>query len=267
MAGRSAIARRLCQLGFGGVACCAFSWVVATSVSAQQTGASQTLQVAAWNLRHLTKEEAEELKDKPKPTRRKWRNTFGAERRTPSWRKRTRHGFDADIVALQGLKTVSEVRRIFPATTHQLIMSRAALSELQGEIAGARGNNQNGFTAIAIRSRAGLRVAGQHYFAVPALGPSLSSRTAPVIALRLSVDRDAIWVLSVEFRSDCGQTASDGNPDCDGQRLMSDDLPLGRTDPRRRNPDHCGRQHRATQRPTRSTTTRRRCTERDNRLR
>ncbi|MGI9409791.1 MAG: hypothetical protein ACR2OV_06940 [Hyphomicrobiaceae bacterium] len=164
------------------------------------------------------------MKDKPKPTRRKWRNTFGAERRTPSWRKRSRHGFYADIVALQGVKTVSEVRRLFPALTHQLLVSRAAISELRGEISGSRAQDTSGFTAVVVRSRTGLRVSGQHNFTAPALSPSLPHRAAPIVALRLSVNRDAVWVLSIAFRSDCGATASDGKPDCDSQRLMSDEV-------------------------------------------
>ena len=189
-----------------------------------QTGTQENLHIAAWNLQHITKEEADKLKEKPKQTTRKWRNTFGAERRTQAWRKRARHGFYADIVALQGVKTVAEVRRLFPALTHQLLVSRAALSELRGEISGPREKNKGGFTAIVVRSRTGLRVRGQHNFTAPALGPSLPRQTAPIIALRLNVYREPIWVLSMAFRADCGGTASDGNPECDSERLMKDDV-------------------------------------------
>ena len=212
---------RLRQPGLG-IAACSAILVASTPPVSAQTGKANTLQVAAWNLSHLTKEQAAELKVKPAPTQRKWRNTFGAERRTPA--KRNRHGIDADVVALQGLRTVSEVRGVFPAATHQVIVSRAALGELQGEIPGSRDSNQAGFTAIAIRSRAGIRITGQHYFTAPSLGPSLAGQTTSTIALRLTVDRSAIWLFRSNSDPDCSATASDNNPGCDGQRLMSDTI-------------------------------------------
>ena len=223
MVRRQTIARRLRLGASAGAVCLAIVLAGPTSLRAQ-SGTQEILHIAAWNLQHITKEEAEKLKKKPKQATRKWRNTFGAERRTKAWRKRARHGFYADIVALQGVKTVAEVRRLFPALTHQLLVSRAALSELRGEISGPREKAKGGFTAIVVRSRTGLRVRGQHNFTAPALGPSLPRQTAPIIALRLNVYREPIWVLSMAFRANCGGTASDGNPECDSERLMKDDV-------------------------------------------
>lgn len=187
-----------------------------------QTARSQTLRIASWNLTHLTTEEAAKLRKAQKPPQRAWRNTFGAERRTAEWRKRGVHGIDADIIALQGVTSVQDVRRIFPAKVYHLVVSRAALAELHGNVASRNPADATGFTAIAVRRRPGLRVAGQRHFTAPAIGPSLVSNTLPGLALRLSVDRQPIWIASVQFRNTCAKRSfAQPAPQCDAERLMA----------------------------------------------
>ena len=187
-----------------------------------QTSREGTLRIASWNLTHLSTEAAEKLRKAQKPPQRAWRNTFGAERRTADWRRRGVHGIDADIIALQGVTSIQDVRRIFPAKIYHLVVSRAALAELHGNVASRNQSGSSGFTAIAVRRRRGLRVAGQRHFTVPAIGPSLVSKTLPGLALRLSVDRQPIWIASVQFRDSCGgRNAGKLAPQCDAERLMA----------------------------------------------
>lgn len=213
-------AARCMTVGVCALLVCALSAQI--SQASAQTARGGTLRIASWNLTHLSNEEAQKLRKAQKPPQRAWRNTFGAERRTADWRRRGLHGIDADIIALQGVTSIQDVRRIFPAKVYHLVVSRAALSELHGNVTSRAQAGSAGFTAIAVRRRRGLRVAGQRHFTVPAIGPALLSNTLPGLALRLSVDRQPIWIASVQFRDTCKTKQSrQPAPQCDAERLMA----------------------------------------------
>lgn len=193
----------------------------ASAQTGQAGRSTSDLRIAAWNLRHLTPEEQARIKQKQQPAKRVWRNTFGTERRTETWRLRSAAGIDADVVAIQGGKNLTEVRRMFPARTYHLIVSRAALSEPQGTVPGTAGADAGGFTSIAVRRRQGLRVIGQRHFLAPALDRNPIRQAIPGVAIRLRVARQPLWVASFDIRDRCPpQPQQPPRPDCDQERLM-----------------------------------------------
>jgi hypothetical protein len=176
------------------------------------------LRLAVWNVSHLTTEEAAELARANRPERTVWRNTFGAERRTATWQRHGRAGIDADIIALQGISTVKDVRRMFPARKFHVVFSRSALMNLDSSF-GSRQDDSNGLTAIAIRRRPGLRMAGQRHFVAPRLGSTALQATAPGLAIRVNPGAGQfIWVANIALNPDC-HTATTPTPECDGERL------------------------------------------------
>jgi len=186
------------------------------------------LQIAVWNLQHLTKEEAAALKKKQSPKRTIWRNTFGAERKTATWRSRGRTGIDANVVALQGVTNVNDMRRMFSARTHHVVVSRAALSDYGAAIntSQRQGTEAPGFSAIAIRRKAGLRLSGQRHFVPPRLGRTIAQWRTPGFAIRLRIGAGKyVWVAILRLTPEC-QIRSDRAPlpQCDGERLATEDI-------------------------------------------
>ena len=143
-----------------------------------------------------------------KPQR--WRNTFGAERRTQTRPAIGSSGINADVIALQGVRQIADVRRLFPARTYSLLVSRAVLLSLTSSQSSrpvvSNQSPQHPFvTAIAIRRQPGVRVVGNHNFvSEPPSGSESDQPFYAGLAVRLSVSRQPVWVTSVDLTRACG---------------------------------------------------------------
>lgn len=184
-----------------------------------------SLMIASWN---LTDAVAAGVVERFQPAPAAWRHTFGAERRFI----RNTNAFDpsaiqADIVLLQGIKTVREVSKLFPARRWKVMVSRQILS-----VGGRRGLSASrvpaGFstTAIVVRYRRGLRVTGQeHLLELAAAGadgvaPEIKERLSQAgetgkdgeavveraqagLAVRVLYEGQVVWLVSVALPSRC----------------------------------------------------------------
>ncbi len=194
---------------------------------AQPTITDDTLlRIASWNLLDAVGAGVIKREDQ---TQRRWRNTFGAERRIAS---RPTIGGDilgADIVLLQGVKSISEVRQIFPSRYWKLILSRQALRQNRGRInADTVLGGDRTTTAVAVRYQRGLRVTGYEHLldlgakpetdgqtprdnapesreATGALQSGTSEKPAPPagMALRIAHRGNNFWVVSVVLPDAC----------------------------------------------------------------
>lgn len=150
---------------------------------------ARALRVALFNL-----QDAQAAGAVPKfesPVRATWRHTFGAERRTLETQGPPRldpMAWSADVVLLQGFTHPRETRRLFPARGWKLVMprplidARAVAAPAANPNAAARPS-----TAIAVRHKRGVRIAGFDAQLDPAVGT----------AVRLQVAGAPVWFLSV----------------------------------------------------------------------
>ncbi len=184
------------------------------------------LRIASWNL--LDALGAGVLK-REKRVQKSWRNTFGAERRITSRPTFAGDKLGADIVLLQGVKSIREVRQVFPARSWKLILSRQVLRENHGRISAETvlGGSRT-TTAVAVRYRRGLRVTGYEHLldlgansekegetAQPNNAETLATVTDPRtstakkpsppagMALRIAHGRNNFWVVSVVLPDAC----------------------------------------------------------------
>ena len=170
--------------------------------------------IASWHL-GATTTSATQKTQAPRPERMisTWRHTFGSERRTAGWRKIADAGFAADIVALQGVRSVGDARRLFHARSHHLVLSRQLLTP-----SGTRSTGIAIFrseapetTALAYRRQRGARLAGFRHFLPPAMpaGQSTNAKEAAAItAFRLWVYGKMIWIASADLEVDCAPAAT-----------------------------------------------------------
>ncbi len=194
--------------------------------------AEAKLRIASWNLSAAAPGTQRpsantQPKEQAAPT---WRHTFGSERRTASWRRRSSVDLKADVIALQGLTNFRDTRRLLKARTYHLVASRQLLARSR---AGSRGipvfrSDAPPTTAIAFRRQRGIRPAGVRHFLPPVAGRS-ASKTAAIIALRLRVYGKMVWFASLDLSERCtaaeGETDAAGNPphgrtDCAGNAVV-----------------------------------------------
>ncbi len=134
------------------------SIIAAAVPSAAQPRISENkyLRIASWNLADAA---AAGVITREKPAAKSWRNTFGSERRIAAQPKFAGNRLQADVVLLQGVRSVREVRQIFPARGWKLILSRQVL-----KLGGGRLNQdtavagRQAITAVAVRYQLRLRV-------------------------------------------------------------------------------------------------------------
>ncbi len=170
------------------------------------------LRIVSWHLDDA--KAAGALNMLPDPDR-AWRHTFGAERRTAPANTFDAAALDADVVLLQGVRRISDARILFPARDWRLIVSRQMLSPVLKPRAANRFlldevvPGRPATTAIAVRFKRGLRVAGQAHITevvVPVETPidSRAPRETPAaLAVRLLVDRKPLWVVSADLAAAC----------------------------------------------------------------
>ncbi|MCB1512870.1 MAG: hypothetical protein KDJ36_18400, partial [Hyphomicrobiaceae bacterium] len=152
-----------------------------------------------------------------------WRHTFGAERTTAAWRSRGPAGFTADIIALQGVSDMTDARRLFPARTHHVLLSRQVL---------ATHPRKGGTVALVIARRSGIKTVGIRHFLPDPADPD----TAAALAVRFKARGVLFWVLSVDGLSRAVRasvdawlrdTAKDGTPVIFAGSVPVDRLPEG----------------------------------------
>lgn len=118
------------------------------------------------------------------PVRAVYRHTFGAERKTiPVTQRLDPTAWAADVVLIQGFSSLRETRKLFPARGWKLVMSR----QLVDAQTTAKQADRPPATAIAVRHRLGLRIAGQELKLDPGTGT----------AVRVLVAGSPVWFLSV----------------------------------------------------------------------
>jgi hypothetical protein len=153
--------------------------------------------VASWNLVSGSPAEA----NKRRTRQRAWRHTFGAERRSPAWRKAGAAKIDADIIAVQGVTSLRGIRARFDAKRFHVITSRQLLTRATATSAGivtAR-SDAPPTTAIIYRRRKGLHSSGVRHFL-----PNPAKHEPPAItAFRLRVHRKMFWVASLDLPTNC----------------------------------------------------------------
>ena len=149
-----------------------------------------------------------------------WRNTFGRERKTAQWRKLGTRSVDADIVVPKNLKSLRDIRRIFPARTHQVIASRAALANLNRltesstrQLEKKQSITYPSFPAAAIRRRRGLRVTTVRHLSVK-INETENKQNQQAnlyagLATRIWVSGPIIWLLTPVDQATCKTTSCD----------------------------------------------------------
>ena len=160
------------------------------------------LTIASWDM-----SEAPDLEPQDKrPSKQRWRTTFGSERRTESPPAASRPMIDADAVLLQGVADLTALRRLFPARIWRLVVSRHMLWPLDGP----RSSSPNDVTevpatAIVVRYREGLRVVAQeHLDDLAAAGAGATEPPGPGATAACILDRGRkLWLLSVSLPASC----------------------------------------------------------------
>ena len=207
--------------------CCA-GLASVTVVAQPRISGGEPIRIASWNLLDAV---GVGIIDRAEPAARTWRNTFGSERRVVAKPKFAGDRLGADVVLLQGVKSVGEVRQLFPARTWKLIVSRQILRDgTSGRFsASTRIDGAGTTTAIAVRYQRRVRVTGiEHLLDLapvasddasssalqkPAAGAQpenvekASSGPEPSpsagVAVRLSQSGRVFWVVSAALGRDC----------------------------------------------------------------
>lgn len=141
----------------------------------------------------------------PAPQKPSWRTTFGSEIRNEKKRTLSTLAIDADVVLLQGLTSMREVRRLFPARYWKLVVSRQLLvSEDPLDPWSRDATASIPTTAIAIRFQRDVRVVGQDHLMELAGATGSGKQKLPAgTAVRLNVQGKPMWVVSVALAPDC----------------------------------------------------------------
>jgi hypothetical protein len=138
----------------------------------------------------------------PQRIERRWRHTFGAERQGPARVMFDTTTIGADVVLVQGVQRVRDVRLLFPARAWRLVVSREIL---------APGETPKPTTAIVVRYRKGLRVTAQeHLMELAAPAPvghaeGASAAGAAGTAVRVLVGDKPFWLASVSLNVTCAK--------------------------------------------------------------
>ncbi len=136
------------------------------------------LTIASWNLEDAVSSGAI---PRQKPKRRVWRNTFVPRQKAYGGKIELNETLNrADIVLLQGVHSIREARKLFPARRWKLIISKAILKVSRGRGPFPR-IMPEGFatTAIAVRYQLGVRVTGQEHLLEIANTESLPNVSTP----------------------------------------------------------------------------------------
>ncbi|MEL6299311.1 MAG: hypothetical protein AAFQ45_12150 [Pseudomonadota bacterium] len=166
----------------------------------------------------------------PKKEEPAWRTSFGSERKTRA-QTATAAGFDADLIALTGVRNFKLLRRAFPARDYFLITSPQLRS-----LALAGLGREQGFAhaamAFAIRRGSGVRARQrvQAVFASGGGGAALSTTpddlkmagqvTTLPFAVQVLLEREVAWVVA-HAASDTCASADDATPACRAEAAVT----------------------------------------------
>jgi len=164
---------------------------------------SITLKIASWNISGASQATTSTpTANATNETATTWRTTFGSERSSASWRKRGPAGFEADVIAMQGVTNLQDIRRSFGARRFHLIASRQLLTQNTATSLGISVERSTAppTTAVAYRRQRGTRIAGVRHFL-----PDRSAHSEPpaITAFRLRLYRKMIWFASLDLPADC----------------------------------------------------------------
>ncbi len=180
----------------------------------------KTLEVAVWPA-HVAA-----VAPKTEETGR-WRTSFGAERRSDPLRRLRMAQVAADVIAVVGMPSLKQLRRVFPTRHYFVITSAKARNALlaaprnsrvrnRPQAASERSQPPSALAAIAIRRRSGLRV-------TRVTGPRSLGARADVVAARLVKAGRIFWLIVF----DPGAPATGNKPACeDGQRVCNPSFDL-----------------------------------------
>ncbi len=179
----------------------------------------RSLRIASWHLEGLWHVVGEPLRAAVSPPANNWAATSRVRRRSAKQMERLREAaqrLDADVVALQGAGSLQAVRRLFPARTHLVVFSQQLAQRLSRDQRTLTSPLwRQGYTAIAIRRRRGLRVLKREHvrdFITPA-AIAVAERHPPVAgtAIELLVGKRKLWVLSVAMTPLCAPDRTVGD--------------------------------------------------------
>ncbi len=166
---------------------------------------SISFKVATWNLAALRPGKNQSAQQEFEKPRKVWRHTFGAERTTAPWRDFAKSGLAADLVALQGVKSIRTVSRLFNARRYHIITSRQLLARSTVNSSGlaALRADAPATTALAFRRRRGVRISGFRHF----LPRTIRRGAEPpaITAFRLRIYRRMLWVASADVPGICAK--------------------------------------------------------------
>jgi hypothetical protein len=156
----------------------------------------------------------------PEPPKATWRTTFGSERKKAERAQSTGTlAVDADIVLLQGVTDVAALRRVFPAWHWRLVISRRILDAQAGRNRAEKPPPSAPVTAIAVRSRVGLRITAKDELRVLSDVDAIAAGTltSAAIAVRIQAGERTLWLISVVLADVCADTAA-----CLGRTYVAD---------------------------------------------
>lgn len=188
---------------------------------ASSTTTDNAVSIASWHLPRAVAARGTEAASGSAASN--WRHTFGAERTTAAWRSRGPAGFSADIITLQGVSDMTDARRLFPARTHHVLLSRQVLSTPM---------RKDGTVALVIARRSGIKTVGIRHF----LPDSRDADVAAALAVRFKARGGLFWVVSVEspkravraaLHAWLQDVAKDGTPVIFGGSVPDGLLPAG----------------------------------------
>ncbi|MDX2260054.1 MAG: hypothetical protein NW205_14215 [Hyphomicrobiaceae bacterium] len=153
-----------------------------------------------------------------------WRHTFGAERRLAKVREEDGGRLDADVVLLQGIVSVRDVRLMFPARGWRLILSREILRaerDASGETDRLRPERAPA-VAIAIRHQRTVKITLiEHPLrGNPPGGAAGAAGPVPAVAVRLVHERGQAWLMSADLSGACPRSAEAAGATC-AERLAA----------------------------------------------
>ncbi len=196
-------------------ACCG-----SRAAEAGQGATKRPLRILSWDLDAGDKAIPTQA-EKTEPNR--WRHTFGTERRekTKAQMSNLAEELNADVVLLQGVRSVGKTKRIFPARRWALIISRQILG-VYSNAEGGRSRVPANFatTAIAVRYKSGVRITAREHLLQLATeterpgeqrddntqGGKTNKIPKPAkagVAARLRYEGKTIWVVSTAFPARC----------------------------------------------------------------
>ena len=163
------------------------------------------LRLAVWNMISGTGGAAAPVPVVTPEPKRVWRHTFGAERETASWRQLvSAAGFEADVMALQGARSLHDLRQLFPVRRYHAVVSRQLLARSTASSGGLPvfRDDAPATTAVVYRKQRRVRSAGFKHF-LPERVSRAGRGAIAITAMRLRVFRRTVWVVSIDGRL-CG---------------------------------------------------------------